>query len=87
VQFIIGKEALYDFEKDHPSLQPLIHALLRNYEGIFDQPVSVRERQLAYSSRSEPRQLTRSWHSCRRSIIEYVPRRKSPRSSIFSGTA
>jgi len=49
-QFIIGKEALYDFEKDHPSLQPLIHALLRNYQGIFDQPVSVRERQLAYSS-------------------------------------
>jgi ATP-dependent DNA helicase RecQ len=73
-QFIIGKEALYDFEKDHPSLQPLIHALLRNYQGIFDQPVSVRERQLAYSSRKEPRQLTAELEQLQAfRIIEYTP--------------
>ena len=83
-QFIIGKEALYDFEKDHPSLQPLIHALLRNYQGIFDQPVSVRERQLAYSSRKEPRQLTAELEQLQAfRIIEYTPSKESPQLYFF----
>jgi len=84
VQFTIGKEALYDFEKDHPALQPLIHTLLRSYEGIFDQPVSVRERQLTYSTRSAPGQVAadlaqlQAYH-----IIGYVPLKESPQLYFF----
>jgi ATP-dependent DNA helicase RecQ len=83
-QFITGKEALYDFEKDHPALQPLIHTLLRNYQGIFDQPVSVRERQLAYSTRKEPRQLTTELEQLQAfRIIEYTPSKESPQLYFF----
>ena len=84
VQFTIGKEALYDFEKDHPALQPLIHALLRSYEGIFDQPVPVRERQLTYNTRSAPGQVAadlaqlQAYH-----IIGYVPLKESPQLYFF----
>jgi len=84
VQFTIGREALYDFEKDHPALQPLIHTLLRTYEGIFDQPVSVRERQLTYSTRSAPGQVAvdlaqlQAYH-----IIGYVPLKESPQLYFF----
>ena len=84
VQFTIGKEALYDFEKDHPALQPLIHTLLRSYEGIFDQPVPVRERQLTYSTRSAPGQVAadlaqlQAYH-----IIGYVPLKESPQLYFF----
>jgi ATP-dependent DNA helicase RecQ len=84
VQFTIGREALYDFEKGHPALQPLIHTLLRSYEGIFDQPVPVRERQLTYSTRSAPGQVAadlaqlQAYH-----IIGYVPLKESPQLYFF----
>src|SRR6185503_11959506 len=48
LRFTTAKQALYDFEHDHPALQPLIHALLRTYEGIFDRPTPVKEKQLAF---------------------------------------
>jgi len=38
-----------------------IHALLRTYEGIFDQPVPIRERQLAWNIHAEPAQCRRTW--------------------------
>jgi ATP-dependent DNA helicase RecQ len=83
-QFITGKEGLYDFEKDHPALQPLIHALLRNYQGIFDQPVSIRERHLAYSTRKEPRQLAADLEQLQAfRIIEYTPSKESPQLYFF----
>jgi ATP-dependent DNA helicase RecQ len=83
-QFVTGKEMLYDFEKDHPALQPLIHALLRSYEGIFDQPVPIRERQLAYNTRKEPRQLTAELTQLQAfRILEYTPPKESPQLYFF----
>jgi ATP-dependent DNA helicase RecQ len=38
---------LYEFERTHAALEPLIKALLRAYEGIFDFPSSISELQLA----------------------------------------
>jgi ATP-dependent DNA helicase RecQ len=84
VQFTIGKEALYDFEKEHPALQPLIHSLLRSYEGIFDQPVPIRERQLTYNTRSAPGQVAadlaqlQAYH-----VVGYVPSKESPQLYFF----
>jgi ATP-dependent DNA helicase RecQ len=84
VQFITAKETMYDFETEHPALQPVIHGLLRNYAGIFDQPVFIRERQLAYATRREPRQLAadlaqlEAFH-----IIEYRPPKEMPQLYFF----
>jgi ATP-dependent DNA helicase RecQ len=84
VQFIISKEALYDFEADHPTLQPLIHVLLRSYQGIFDQPVFIRERQLAYATRKEPRQLAADLAQLKAfGIIEYDPPKEMPQLYFF----
>ncbi len=84
VQFTIGKEALYDFEKDHPALQSLIHTLLRSYEGIFDQPVPVRERQLTYNTRSAPGQVAADLAQLQAyNIIGYVPLKESPQLYFF----
>lgn len=83
-QFVTGKEMLYDFEKDHPELQPLIHSLLRNYEGIFDQPVPLRERQLAYNTRLAPRQLTAELAQLQAfRILEYTASKESPQLYFF----
>jgi ATP-dependent DNA helicase RecQ len=37
-----------DFEKQHPELEQLSQFLLRNYPGIFDRPVPIREKSIAY---------------------------------------
>jgi ATP-dependent DNA helicase RecQ len=78
-RFITGKETLYDFEKDHSTLEPLLHALLRTYEGIFDHPVTIRERQLAYLTRKTPEEVTaglaqlQAFH-----IFDYMPPKDTP---------
>ncbi|HEY6901980.1 MAG TPA: ATP-dependent DNA helicase RecQ, partial [Puia sp.] len=79
VQFIIGKETLYDFEKDRPGLEPLIHALLRTYEGIFDQPVAIRERQLAWLLHKQAPQITAELAQLQAfRIIDYTPVKETP---------
>ncbi|HET6254223.1 MAG TPA: ATP-dependent DNA helicase RecQ [Puia sp.] len=73
VRFIAAKETLYDFEREHPTLRPLIHKLLRGYEGIFDQPVFIRERQAA----ADLAQLEAF------RIIEYDPPKEMPQLYFF----
>lgn len=88
VRFVAGKAPLYDFEAGHPELQPLIHALLRSYEGIFDQPVFIRERQLAYAIRREPKQLTADLEQLAAfRIIEYEPPKDLPQLYFFRNRA
>jgi len=84
VQFVAGKEALYQFEAGHPELQPLIHALLRSYEGIFDQPVFIRERQLAYAIQATPQKLAADLGQLAAfRIIEYQPPKEMPQLYFF----
>jgi len=83
-RFCVGKETLYDFERDHPELEPVIHGLLRGYEGIFDQSVAIRERQVAWQLHIPPAQLTaqlEQLHAFR--IIDYEPLKESPQLYFF----
>ncbi|MEO8771937.1 MAG: ATP-dependent DNA helicase RecQ [Ferruginibacter sp.] len=45
--FTASKTDLEEFEKQQPSLEPLIKGLLRTYEGIFDYPATIYESLLA----------------------------------------
>lgn len=79
VGFITGKEWLYDFEEMHQDLEPLIKTLLRTYEGIFDQPTPVSEKNIAYLMRSDADTVKlqlRKLHGY--GIIEYVPQKDTP---------
>jgi ATP-dependent DNA helicase RecQ len=84
VQFITGKEALADIEQAHPELQPLIDHLLRNYEGIFDQPVTVYEKNVAFALWKElpgiraGLQQLQAWQ-----VIDYTPQKESPQLYFF----
>jgi ATP-dependent DNA helicase RecQ len=78
-RFSTGKEALYEFEKDHPGLEPLLHALLRTYEGIFDRPVAIRERQLAFITRKAPEEVAAGLAQLQAfGIFEYTPLKDNP---------
>ncbi len=79
VQFVVDKEALYTFEKTHTSLEPCIKALLRAYEGIFDQPTFISEKTIAGLLKADPgevkKQLTALHHF---GVIDYRPQKDSP---------
>ena len=53
IVFTVSKNDLYEFEQMHPELEPVIKALLRSYEGIFDFPVTVYEGLLSGFLRTE----------------------------------
>ncbi|HEY4063370.1 MAG TPA: ATP-dependent DNA helicase RecQ [Puia sp.] len=79
VSMTTGKETLYAFERDHPVLEPLIHALLRTYEGIFDHPVTIREKQLAWVTRKTAAEISAGLAQLQGfGIIDYTPPKDTP---------
>jgi ATP-dependent DNA helicase RecQ len=79
VMFTAPKELLTDFESGHPELEPMIKVLLRTYEGIYDNRISVNEKNIARLTglstetvRDQLKQL-QAFH-----IIEYLPQKETP---------
>jgi len=79
VQFICNKETLYQFEKENEALEPLIKLLLRSYEGIFDMPIAVYEKQLAGRMKKEIAQVPQMLATLHRfQVIRYEPQKENP---------
>ncbi|HEY4154767.1 MAG TPA: ATP-dependent DNA helicase RecQ [Puia sp.] len=79
VYFICGKESLYAFELENPELEPLIKTLLRTYAGIYDQPVPVHEKQLAFLLKWPAEQVLKGLHQLHRfQVIDYDPQKEEP---------
>ncbi len=79
VYFISGKDVLYAFENENPSLEPLIKVMLRTYSGIYDQPVSIHEKQLAFLLKWSQEQVLKGLYELHRfQLIEYIPRKEEP---------
>ena len=79
VQFICNKETLYQFEKENEALDPLIKLLLRSYEGIFDMPIAVYEKQLAGRMKKEIAQIPQMLATLHRfHVIRYEPQKENP---------
>jgi ATP-dependent DNA helicase RecQ len=79
VEFITNKETLYAFEDAQPALEPLIKRLLRTYEGIFDNPVPVYEKQLARLLRLTEEQVAKGLIQLhQRGIIHYRQHKNEP---------
>ena len=77
--FICNKDLLYQFENDYPAYEPLIKALLRSYEGIFDQEVPVHEKSIAFLLKKDIGEVkTLLEELSRYHIISYHPQKDSP---------
>ncbi len=78
-QFICNKETLYQFEKDNEVLEPTIKMLLRSYEGIFDRPVPIFEKQVAgWLKKEEETVKSELLYLAKYHIIEYEPQKDKP---------
>ncbi len=79
VQFTIDKDALYNFENAHPTLELTIRSLLRGYEGIFDNQVSVFESQLAKLTRLPVETVKKQLRELMAyGVITYLPQKETP---------
>jgi ATP-dependent DNA helicase RecQ len=79
IQFTANKEYLYQFEKDHSQLEPLIKTLLRSYEGIFEYPAAISETLLAYLLKKEKDDIKKELMQLDNySIVKYIPQKDKP---------
>jgi ATP-dependent DNA helicase RecQ len=79
VEFIVNKDTLYAFEDSQPAFEPLLKRLLRTYEGIFDNPVPVYEKQLARLLRLTEEQVVMGLIQLhQRGMIHYRQRKNEP---------
>jgi ATP-dependent DNA helicase RecQ len=79
IVFTTNKQQLYEFQRSYPEYEPLLTTLLRTYEGIFDYPVFVTEKNIAYLLRKtedEVKQLLRAVTAFR--MIRYTPQNDAP---------
>ena len=78
-QFICDKVTLQQFENAHEPMIPVIKTMLRNYAGIFDQPVAIQEKTIAFLARCSPSLVAeqlRKLHAF--GIIAYQPQKDKP---------
>ncbi|MBI2283417.1 MAG: RecQ family ATP-dependent DNA helicase [Bacteroidetes bacterium] len=79
VNFNTTREAIEQFEHSHPETENLIRCLLRTYEGIFDNRVSVHEKQLAWLCRLSIDEVQKQLLQLQSfGIIEYLPQKDTP---------
>ena len=88
VCFTAAKELLIDFENSHTELEPVIKCLLRTYEGIYDNKVSINEKlmsRLLKISVDEIKNKLQQLHSFR--IIEYEQQKETPQIFFITNRA
>ncbi|MEN9685917.1 MAG: hypothetical protein RLZZ28_1703 [Bacteroidota bacterium] len=79
VSFLTNKDIIHEFAAAHPELEPMIKSLLRTYEGIFDNRVSVYEKQLARIGRTNIEDILSKLQILQSfGIIEYLPQKDTP---------
>ena len=79
VLFIASRSDLEEFEKLHPQLEPVIKALLRSYEGIYDFAVNIYESTLARFLKTNTDMVIAALKELHRyGIIEYRPPSDKP---------
>lgn len=79
VGFTCDKDALQEFQKAHPHFENLSKYLLRTYEGIFDNEVSVNEKLLARLTNVTAEEVTNQLKEMQAyGILQYQPQKETP---------
>jgi ATP-dependent DNA helicase RecQ len=88
VNFSVEKNLLNEFENNHDQLEPLIKCLLRTYEGIIDNRVSVFEKQIAKLLKCSAGKVKNGLQELSAyRIIEYLPQKETPQIQFFTNRA
>ncbi|MEP6465773.1 MAG: ATP-dependent DNA helicase RecQ [Parafilimonas sp.] len=86
--FTASKELLFEFEKAHPKIEPVIKSLLRTYEGIYDNKVSINEKLIAKLIRNSVEEVKQKLQQLQLlGIIEYEPQKETPQIYFITNRA
>jgi ATP-dependent DNA helicase RecQ len=86
--FTVPKELLLDFERSHPELEPVIKCLLRTYEGIYDNKISINEKLIGKLIKKSIEEIKRNLQQLHAySIIEYEPQKDTPQIYFITNRA
>ncbi len=76
----IGKEELYNFQVQNPSLDSFIKALLRNYAGLFDEYKIINEFKIAQAIKADLAYVKKTLENLHKlEIIDYIPQTGLPK--------
>ncbi|MEM7573591.1 MAG: ATP-dependent DNA helicase RecQ [Bacteroidota bacterium] len=79
LQFLIDKEALYDYQLKNPKTTKIIKSILRTSQGVFSSPVRLREGQLANFLGLPQVQLQAIFKQLAQDqVIDYYPTKELP---------
>jgi ATP-dependent DNA helicase RecQ len=79
VQFTADKNLLNDAEKMYPQTEDVMKCLLRTYEGIYDNRVSINEKQIAKLCKLPYEKIYIDLQQLHHAgIIEYLPQKELP---------
>ena len=79
VCFTCSKEGLENFEQAYPAFEPLIKALLRSYQGISDNRISVFEKRIAGICKQSIDEIQKQLQQlAAMGMIEYLPQKETP---------
>jgi ATP-dependent DNA helicase RecQ len=75
----VNKEKLYDYQLRNKRLDVVIKAVLRNYQGVFNQYVNIREEQIAKTVKAKPVQIVNALNLMKKdNILDYQPQKEKP---------
>ena len=79
------KEDLYRFQVENAHYDPLIKTILRSYGGVFTEPASISETELARRLNTTPGEIENALnYLMKREILTYLPRRNKPQLTFSS---
>ncbi len=80
------RKTLYDYQIRESKMDPIIKCILRNYAGVFDGPVNIREGQLADMLKVPTREVKKLLGKLHASeVISYSEASKDPRITFLTG--
>lgn len=86
--FVASRAMLQPFEQSHPTLEPVMKCLLRTYEGIYDNRVSINEKLIAKLTRKSLQQVKDDLQQLKAlSIIDYLPQKETPQINFILNRA
>ncbi|MFT4154628.1 ATP-dependent DNA helicase RecQ [Parafilimonas sp.] len=88
VEFTAPKALLFDFENAHPRLEPVIKCLLRTYEGIYDNKVSISEKLISRLTKTSPDEVKQKLLQLQAfHIIDYTLQKDTPQIYFITNRA
>jgi ATP-dependent DNA helicase RecQ len=88
ISFTCDKEVLETFETAHPYFDNLIKYLLRSYEGIFDNEVSVSEKLISRLTKLSPEELSNQLKELQAfGILRYQSQKETPQIFLLHNRA